>query len=160
ALSIAAWSLVTMATGFVGGFLTLLAIRLTLGITEAGAYPAAAGLIKNWAKPEERGRFSSVVAFGGRVGGAIAPWLTAALATGLVGVAVVEWVISPTPAPPDSHGKPPPNWRGVFVVYGFCGLAVALLFWLIVRDRPPTAVANAEEGVKDTTGSSRTFLQR
>jgi MFS transporter, ACS family, glucarate transporter len=136
ALSIAAWSLVTMATGFVGGFLALLGIRLMLGITEAGAYPAAAGLIKSWAKPEERGRFSSVVAFGGRVGGAVAPWLTAALATGLVGVAVVEWVITPTPAPPGPDGKPPPNWRGVFVVYGLCGLAVAGLFWLIVRDRP------------------------
>ncbi len=162
ALSIAAWSVVTMATGFVGGFIALLGIRLMLGITEAGAYPAAAGLIKNWAKPEERGRFSSVVAFGGRVGGAIAPWLTAALATGLVGVAVVEWVISPTPALPDSHGKSPPNWRGVFVVYGFCGLAVALLFWLIVRDRPPR---DENPGV-NTPGSPEppkpqpTFLQR
>ena len=43
ALSIAAWSFVTMMTGFVLGFVALLAIRLTLGITEAGAYLAAAG---------------------------------------------------------------------------------------------------------------------
>jgi MFS family permease len=138
ALSIAAWSFVTMMTGFVLGFAALLAIRLMLGITEAGAYPAAAGLIKNWAKPEERGRFSSVVAFGGRTGGAIAPWLTATLAAMLAGVMVVEWLIHTTPAPPAPDGKPPPNWRGVFVVYGFCGLAVAALFWLIVRDRPHT----------------------
>jgi MFS family permease len=162
ALSITAWSLVTMATGFVGGFLMLLGIRLLLGITESGAYPAAAGLIKNWAKPEERGRFSSVVAFGGRVGGAIAPWLTAALATGLVGVALVEWVISPTPASPGADGKPPPNWRGVFVVYGFCGLVVALLFWLIVRDRPLVAAnpsSQSGDAASATSGSSRTFLQ-
>src|SRR4029077_9143729 len=114
ALSIAAWSAVTMMTGFVLGFVALLGIRLLLGITEAGAYPAAAGLIKAWAPPEERGRCSSIVAFGGRVGGAIAPKLTAALATLLVGVAVVEWAISPTPAPPDADGKEPANWRGVF----------------------------------------------
>jgi MFS transporter, ACS family, glucarate transporter len=139
AISIAAWSLVTMATGFVGGFVALLGIRLLLGITEAGAYPAAAGLVKNWAKPEERGRFSSAVAFGGRIGGVIAPYLTSALAIALVGVAVVEWVIPTTPAPPGPDGKPPPNWRGVFVVYGLCGLAVAALFWLVVRDRPPGA---------------------
>lgn len=144
ALSIAAWSAVTMATGFVGGFVALLGIRLLLGITEAGAYPAAAGLVKRWAEPHERGRFSSVVAFGGRVGGAVAPWLTAALAAGLVGVALVEWVITPAAVPPDA-GEKPANWRGVFVVYGLCGLAVALLFWLFVRDHPPgtTPVAHA-----------------
>ncbi len=145
ALSIVAWSLVTMATGFAWGLVSLFAIRLLLGVTEAGAYPAAAGLVKRWAPPEERGRCSSIVALGGRIGGAIAPWLTAALATALVGVAVVEWVITPTPAAPGSDGKAPANWRGVFVVYGFCGLAVAGLFWMIVRDKPPatTPVADA-----------------
>jgi MFS family permease len=142
ALSIAAWSLVTMATGFVGGILALIAVRLLLGVSEAGAYPAAAGLVKNWARPEERGRFSSVVALGGRVGGALAPWLTAALAAALVGVAVVDLVYTPS-APPsaDPNGAPRANWRGVFVIYGLCGLAVAVLFWLFVRDRPPAAAS-------------------
>lgn len=142
ALSIAAWSLVTMATGFVLGFVALLGIRLLLGVTEAGAYPAAAGLVKRWARPEERGRCSSIVALGGRVGGAIAPWLTALLATGLVGVALVEWVILPNTVPPEP-GEKATNWRGVFVVYGMCGLAVAGLFWLLVRDHPPGATPAA-----------------
>jgi MFS family permease len=142
ALSIAAWSIVTMITGFVGGFVALLGIRLLLGITEAGAYPAAAGLVKRWAKPDERGLCSSIVALGGRIGGAIAPWLTALLATGLVGYALVEWVITPN-AVPVGPGEKAKNWRGVFVVYGFCGLAVAVLFWLLVRDHPP-ASANSE----------------
>jgi ACS family glucarate transporter-like MFS transporter len=136
ALSIAAWSLVTMLTGFVLGIAALLAIRLLLGITEAGAYPAAAGLVKRWARPEERGRCSSLVALGGRVGGAIAPALTALLAAGLVGFGLVEWAVTPVPVPP-AAGETATNWRGVFVVYGLCGLAVALLFWLIVRDAPP-----------------------
>jgi MFS family permease len=139
ALSIAAWSLVTMMTGFVIGFVALLAIRLLLGATEAGAYPAAAGLIKVWAAPHERGRCSSVVALGGRTGGAIAPWLTAAVAAALAGVAVVEWLVPATPAPPNPDGTPAANWRGVFFVYGFCGLAVAALFYLAVRDRPAAA---------------------
>ncbi len=143
ALSIAAWSVVTMLTGFVMGALALLAIRLLLGITEAGAYPAAAGLVKRWARPEERGRCSSIVALGGRIGGAIAPYITAFLATALVGVALVEWVITPAAVPPGPDGKAPPNWRGVFVVYGFCGLVVAGLFWLVVRDNPPAPVAPA-----------------
>lgn len=137
ALSIAAWSIVTMATGFVMGFLVLVAIRLLLGVTESGAYPAAAGLVKNWAPPEERGRCSSVVAFGGRVGGAIAPKLTTTMIALLAGVALVEWAITPSPAPAEANGNGPPNWRGVFVVYGVAGLIVALLFWMFVRDRPP-----------------------
>ncbi|HSQ57594.1 MAG TPA: MFS transporter, partial [Gemmata sp.] len=133
----------------------LLGIRLLLGIAESSAYPAAAGLIKNWARPEERGRFSSVVAFGGRMGGAIAPWLTAALAGMLAGVAVVEWFISTTPAPADASGKEPANWRGVFVVYGLCGLLVGFVFWLIVRDRP-----GAPAPSESTPQPERSFVQR
>ena len=105
ALSIAAWSLVTALTGFAQTFAALLAVRLMLGITESGAYPAAAGLIKSWARPEERGRFSSAVALGGRIGGALAPWLTAMLATILIGVAVVEWIH----VPPESVNPPGPD---------------------------------------------------
>jgi ACS family glucarate transporter-like MFS transporter len=127
ALSIAAWSLVTLATGFAQSFFALVAIRLMLGVTESGAYPAAAGLIKNWARPEERGRFSSWVALGGRIGGASAPWLTAALAAALIGVGFAAW-----------HNPSGVNWRGVFVLYGLCGLVVAALFWFIVRNRPAT----------------------
>src|SRR5579872_5108644 len=85
-ISIAAWSIVTASTGFAQSFLSLLIVRLFLGVTESGAYPAAAGLVKRWAKPEERGRFSSVVALGGRIGGAAAPKLTAILAGVLIGV--------------------------------------------------------------------------
>ncbi len=162
ALSIAAWSLVTMATGFVLGFYALIGIRLLLGISESSAYPAAAGLIKNWAKPNERGLCSSVVAFGGRVGGAVAPWLTAALAAGLAGVAVTEWLISPAAAPPPPDGHAPANWRGVFVVYGACGLFVALLFWLVVRDRPADETKPRPEHEVNPAAAApeRTFLQR
>lgn len=152
-LSITAWSLVTFATGFAQSFVVLIAIRLMLGLTESGAYPAAAGLVKNWARPEERGRFSSVVALGGRIGGASAPWLTAALAAALFGIGFATW-----------HNPSGVNWRGVFVLYGLCGLAVAALFWLVVRDKPADWRAGVNPRV-DTPGSpeaapERTFLQR
>src|SRR5580698_6787049 len=84
-LSIAAWSIVTASTGLIWSFTSLLAVRLLLGITEAGAYPAASGLVKRWARPDERGFFSSIVALGGRLGGANAPSLTGWLALLLVG---------------------------------------------------------------------------
>jgi ACS family glucarate transporter-like MFS transporter len=127
------WSVVTALTGFVNGFLSLLTVRLLLGVSEAGAYPAAAGLVKNWASESERGRFSSIVAAGGRVGNAISPFLTRWLAGILVGVGFAWW----TTTPPD--GQPPRNWRAVFVLYGICGVGVAVLFWLVVRDRPPAS---------------------
>jgi len=134
-VSIAAWSLVTALTGLAWSFAALISARLLLGITEAGAYPAAAGLIKKWAHPEERGRFSSIVALGGRIGGSIAPKLTSTLGTALAGVGVagvavgtmVNGVTETTMV----------NWRGVFVLYGMLGVGMALLFWTMVRDRPP-----------------------
>lgn len=131
-IAIAAWSTVTALTGFATSFGVLLAIRMLLGITEAGAYPAAAGLIKNWAKADDRGRFSSVVALGGRIGGAVAPWMTAGLAALLVGWGFATWA--------NPSGV---NWRGVFTLYGMCGLAVSALFWLVVRDRPRDAVMHS-----------------
>lgn len=130
ALSIVAWSAVTAATGFVGGFAALVAVRLMLGVTESGAYPAAAALIKRWAPAGVRGMCSSAVALGGRIGGAVAPLLTAKLAVALVGFGLVGWENNPSGV----------NWRGVFVLYGACGVVVALLFYLIVRDHPPAAV--------------------
>ncbi|MDB5311043.1 MAG: sauU 4 [Gemmataceae bacterium] len=127
-VSIAAWSAVTALTGFAWSFASLFAIRLLLGVTEAGAYPAAAGLVKRWARPQERGRFSSVVALGGRVGGAVAPWMTGKLSLLLAGVGLAVWLTD------NPSGV---NWRGVLTLYGLCGILVAGLFWVMVRDHPP-----------------------
>jgi MFS family permease len=156
-VSIAAWSLVTALTGLAWSFGALMAARLLLGITEAGAYPAAAGLVKRWAKPDERGRFSSIVALGGRIGGAIAPKLTATLAVGLAGVGVLGV----------TAGASGENWRGVFVLYGIIGIGMALLFWAVVRDHPPVAAAPSSVGETELQpqpqpagGKSRSFFQR
>lgn len=139
AACVVGWSVVTAATGVVGGFLGLLAIRLALGVSEAGAYPAAAGLVRQWALPAERGRFSSAVAVGGRVGATVAPFLTAFLAASLFAASAV--------------GPSGVNWRGVFVFYGVCGLAVAVVFWLVVRDHPPGAAAQRGESLGPTPGA-------
>ncbi|WP_439623950.1 MFS transporter [Gemmata sp.] len=125
--SIVAWSAVTALTGLAWSFGSLLSFRLLLGLSEAGAYPAAAVLVERWARPGERGRFNAIVIFGGRVGGAFAPALTTALGRALVGAGVAG----------AAAGESGVNWRGVFVLYGACGLGVALLFWAVVRDRPP-----------------------
>jgi len=140
-VSIVAWSLVTATTGLAWSFGSLLAIRLLLGLSEAGAYPAAAVLVKRWARPEERGRFSSIVAFGGRIGGAFAPTLTTTIGKLLVGVSVAGVVVA--------EGSI--NWRGVFVLYGLCGLLIAVVFWIFVSDHPPVEAEAAGVPTPDRT---------
>lgn len=119
-VSIIAWSLCTAATALAAGAAALLIVRLGLGACEAGAYPAAAGLVRRWASAGERGRLSSIVAFGGRIGGAAAPFLTAFAAVTLLGDPATQTA----------------DWRGVFVLYGALGIGAAVLFWLIARDGP------------------------
>lgn len=130
-LAFLAWSTVTFATGLVEGVVGLLVMRLLLGVSEAGAYPAAASLIKAWARPHERGRFSSLVALGGRIGGAIAPWLTVTTAALLATYTWSQWT--------NPSGVP---WRNVFFAYGICGILVALVFWGLVRDQPTDSPAS------------------
>src|SRR3989337_508380 len=51
-------------------FWTLFAARFLLGLSQAGAYPTAALLVKRWVPDRRRGLASGIVAFGGRFGGA------------------------------------------------------------------------------------------
>ena len=70
------WSLFTGLTGAAIGFITLLALRLGFGVAQAGAYPTSAALVSRWIPLSGRGTASSLIAFGGRAGGALAPILT------------------------------------------------------------------------------------
>lgn len=106
------WSICTALTGLATGFIMLMIARLVFGIAQAGCYPTAGSLIKRWTPLPSRGTASSIVSFGGRLGGAIAPILTA-------------WLLK------DYLG-----WRWVLVLYGASGLLVALLFWKVFRETP------------------------
>ena len=79
AIYILVWSLFAGLTGFVAGFAMLLVCRFAFGIGQAGAYPSAANVVSKWAPFSNRGQASALIAFGGRVGGAAAPLLTAFL---------------------------------------------------------------------------------
>lgn len=73
------WSLFTALLGFSTGITALIACRLGCGLAQAGAYPSCAKAVRDWMPLTQRGTASSIVAFGGRMGGAIAPVLTGAL---------------------------------------------------------------------------------
>ncbi|MEQ8854133.1 MFS transporter [Gimesia sp.] len=78
-LYILMWSLFTALTGFATGFIMLLIFRLGFGLSQAGAYPTSANIVSKWMPLTERGFASSMVTVGGRIGGALAPVLTAFL---------------------------------------------------------------------------------
>ena len=112
------WSAFTAFTGIVTGFTMLLVARIGCGLAQAGAYPTSGSLLGRWVPLRARSRANSVVAFGGRLGGALAPVLTVALITG-----VASW---------PGLG----NWRTVLIIYGAVGIGVAGLFWWVFRERP------------------------
>jgi sugar phosphate permease len=62
----------------------LLLLRFGCGLTEAGAYPASASLLSRWVPAAQRGLASGIVSIGGRLGGAVAPVLTAYLVVAFV----------------------------------------------------------------------------
>jgi MFS family permease len=123
------WSATVVAMAYANSSGQLLALRYLLGAAEAGAFPAAAGLIRRWAGPNERGLFSSLVALGARLGGVAAPFLSSELAVQTLGWSAFG------PAATDG------NWRAVFFLFGASGVAVGAFFWLVVRDRPPATDA-------------------
>jgi sugar phosphate permease len=106
------WSCCTALTGVATGLAMLVGMRLACGLSEAGAYPASARIIKRWFPFAQRARASSAITFGGRFGGAIAIWLTAAMIVGLG------------------------SWRPVLWIYGTIGTFLAAVTWFVFRADP------------------------
>ncbi len=79
ALYILIWSLFTALIGVAAGIVSLLVFRFGCGLAQAGAFPACGNLLSRWVPLSSRGKASAIVALGGRIGGAIAPILTAYL---------------------------------------------------------------------------------
>ncbi len=69
-------------------------------------------LIRRWIPLAGRGSASAIVSFGGRLGAALTPVLTAWLLRDYV------------------------SWRALLMIYGLIGFAVAAAFWWICRETP------------------------
>lgn len=106
------WSLMTGLTGYATSLGGLLVARLGCGVAQAGAYPTSGGVIRRWFPVAARSMASSWVAFGGRLGGTLAPYITTLLILQIGG------------------------WRAVLGIYCLIGMAVAAAYWIIVRDSP------------------------
>src|SRR5258708_31360820 len=73
------WSLATVATGFVGGFIGRFALRLLLGLGESVAFPCTSKLIAQNARPENLGIANPLITAGLKFGPALAPFCAAML---------------------------------------------------------------------------------
>jgi MFS family permease len=65
------WSLATAATGLAGGFVSLFALRLVLGIGESVAYPSYAKIFATYFNEAQRGLANSLVDVGCKCGPAL-----------------------------------------------------------------------------------------
>ncbi len=130
------WSAFTVLTGLSGGFAVLVAARLLVGVTEAGAYPIAASLVKNWFPLHRRGIANSAVAFGGRIGGALSLLVTPILAQEVFAAysRQVHGALAGGPAMIE-YDPATSGWRQTLTLFGVLGMGYAVVYWFIARDR-------------------------
>ena len=129
AIYVALWSLSTGLLGLANSLSGLVALRLACGMFEAGAYPLAAGIVRRWIPQHRRGIANSVVAVGGRLGGALAPIITIQLM--MIWTYGGSWISQPTEAAPAVT-----SWRPVVLLYGIVGIVISFIFFKLFRDHP------------------------
>ncbi len=129
AIYVTLWSLSTGLLGLANSLGALVALRLACGMFEAGAYPLAAGIVRRWIPQHSRGIANSVVAVGGRLGGALAPIITIQLM--MVWTYGGDWISQPADAAPSVT-----SWRPVVFLYGLIGIVIAIVFFKLFRDHP------------------------
>jgi MFS family permease len=100
-----------MATGLVGGFISLLVVRLVLGLGEGATFPTATRAMSAWFSQEKRGFAQGLTHSFSRAGNAVAPPIVAGLML-LMG------------------------WRGAFAILGRISSIWAVVWFWYFRDNP------------------------
>lgn len=108
-ISLTIWSVATAASGLARGFASLFALRVVVGVGEAGASPPAHSLITDFFPPNRRGTAFSIYSLGVSAG-----VLIGSIAGGYI-----------------AHAY---GWRMTFVIFGVPGLLLAILIPLTIRE--------------------------
>jgi MFS family permease len=111
------WAASTLLTGFSGGFLSLLVLRIMLGVGESISFPGSTKIIARHVRPESRGMANATVAAGIALGPAIGT-----LAGGLM---LASW-----------------GWRAMFIVFGLVTLLWLAPWRLTVGSLSPEELAD------------------
>ena len=116
ALGVGLWSIATAATGFAGGFASLIVLRLVLGLGESAAFPASSTLLVRHLPPERLGRANGLIGMGLSLGPAFGTFAGGLLIARL-------------------------GWRNIFIVSG--ALSLIWLWPWIARTRRVSASPTA-----------------
>jgi MFS family permease len=111
ALAMVIWSGFTAACGLAGSFLQLLALRVGVGVGEAGCSPSAHSLISDYYEPRRRASALSVYSFGIPLGS-------------MIGAVAGGWLAKTW------------GWRVAFMVVGLPGIVMALIIKLVIKEPP------------------------
>lgn len=120
-----AWSLATSASGFVGGFAGLMAMRTLVGVGEATLSPSAYSTLADRFPPQRLGIAIAIYAAGVSVGGGLA------MAFGGVLVEWAQHVSLSLPLLGEVGG-----WRLALFAVGLLGFPLALLMVVTLREAP------------------------
>lgn len=120
AVSLIVWSLASIGHGFVKSTLGFIIARSTLGISEAGNFPAAIKSVAEWFPKKERALATGIFNSGATVGAILAPLL-------------VPFILG-------HYG-----WRETFVWIGALGLLWILLWWKFYQIPEKTKKLSTEE---------------
>ena len=113
ALGILVWAVSTMLMGFAGGFVSLLVLRIMLGVGESISFPGSSKIIARHIEPERRGVANAAVGTGLALG--------PAAGTLVGGMILGSW-----------------GWRAIFILFGIATLLWLLLWRQTVRALPTT----------------------
>ncbi|MGF6725581.1 MFS family permease [Paraburkholderia sp. GAS41] len=113
------WSVAQLFGGFVQTLQQFLYARIFLGIGEAPQFPAGAKVVSEWYSLRERGRPTGIFITSSTIGPALAPPILTGLLLAF-------------------------GWRWMFIVMGVLGIAVAIGWYLVYRNRREIALAPEE----------------
>lgn len=115
------WGLVAAATALANGAASLYALRILLGVAEAGFYPGVLLYLTVWVPARYRARYLAYFVIGGSLASVFGSPLTGAII---------------------SHGQALiglTGWRAMFVLEGLPAVLVGLVVLAVIKDKPQDA---------------------
>jgi MFS family permease len=114
------WGIVTLLTALAQNFFELTALRVLLGVTEAGFFPGAVFYLSTWVPGENRAKIFAIFMMAQPLAPIIGSPVDAALiaAKNLLGL---------------------PGWRIMFMGVGIPAIIVGCVCWFYLKDRPSEA---------------------
>lgn len=128
------WCIGTLLCGFAPDFWSLFAARCVVGIGEAALAPAAASMIADSFRPEQRGMALGIFFTGMVVGGPAAIGVGGFLLNAAASGSFEDWLLVGDVAP----------WRGVLVLFGFSGLVLPLLVLTLREPKRRESVSHVD----------------